>query len=325
MPASARPLPLLLLLFTSLAACGLDPPTDLLDRGGAPIALVIEPDAGPGAILDLIGGARRSVWLEMYLLTDARAVDALADRARAGCDVRVILEPAPYLNEDANRAAADTLAAAGVSVRWATPRFAFTHAKVLIVDHSRLVVMTLNLTAAGLGGNREYAAIDGDPVDVAAAEAVFAADESGDVAGAGGRLVTSPDSSRAALADLLDRATVTLAIETEELTDPGIVAALLAARARGVGVTLVWPGPPDGGAAFTKLAAAGATVRAVAAPAIHAKVVVADGRAVYLGSANFTATSLDRNRELGLRLDDAAVARRVAATIADDAARGTSP
>jgi len=53
--------------------------------------------------------------------------------------------------------------------------------------------------------------------------------------------------------------------------------------------------------------------------------VVADGRAVYLGSANFTATSLDRNRELGLRLDDAAVARRVAATIADDAARGTSP
>ncbi len=43
----------------------------------------------------------------MYLLTDARAVAALADRARAGCDVRVILEPAPYLNEGANQAAAD--------------------------------------------------------------------------------------------------------------------------------------------------------------------------------------------------------------------------
>ena len=39
----------------------------------------------------------------MYLLTDARAIAALADRARAGCDVRVILEPAPYLNEDANQ------------------------------------------------------------------------------------------------------------------------------------------------------------------------------------------------------------------------------
>ena len=48
--------------------------------------------------------------------------------------------------------------------------------------------MTLNLTDAGLGGNREYAALDDDAADVAAAEAVFAADETGDVAGAAGRL-----------------------------------------------------------------------------------------------------------------------------------------
>ena len=129
----------------------------------------------------------------MYLLTDARAVAALADRARAGCDVRVILEPAPYLNEDANRGGGRHAGGGGVTVRWATPRFSFTHAKALIVDHARLAVMTLNLTAAGLGGNREYAAIDDDPADVAAAEAVFAADEIGDVAGAAGRLVASPD------------------------------------------------------------------------------------------------------------------------------------
>jgi phosphatidylserine/phosphatidylglycerophosphate/cardiolipin synthase-like enzyme len=322
-PASVHPLPLLLL--TSLAACGLAPPGAVSDRAGEPVALVIEPDAGPAAILDLIVGARRSVWMEMYLLTDARAVAALADRARAGCDVRVILEPAPYLNEGANQTAAATLGAAGVTVRWATPRFSFTHAKVLIVDHARLAVMTLNLTAAGLGGNREYAAIDDDPTDVAAAEAVFAADETGDVAGPAGRLVASPDTSRATFADLIAGATVSLAIETEELTDPGIVAALLAARDRGVGLTLVWPGPAEAGAAFAKLAAAGATVRAVAAPVIHAKVLVADGRQVYLGSANFTPTSLDRNRELGLRLADAALARRVAAIVADDAARGISP
>ena len=90
-------------------------------------------------------------------------------------------------------------------------------------------------------------------------------------------------------------------------------------------MTLVWPGPPDAGAAFATLAAAGATVRALAEPTIHAKVVVADGRRLYLGSANFTPTSLDRNRELGLRIDDAAAARRVAATVADDAARGLPP
>src|SRR5262249_33563245 len=134
-----------------------------------------------------------------------------------------------------------------------------------------------------------------------------------------------PDTSRAALTDLIAGATASLAIETEELTDPAIVAALTAARARGVALTLAWPGPADAGSAFTTLAAAGAVVRAVAAPAIHAKGVVADGRRLYLGSANFTATSLDRNRELGLRIDDVEVARRVAATVADDAARGVAP
>jgi phosphatidylserine/phosphatidylglycerophosphate/cardiolipin synthase-like enzyme len=323
-PVAGRPLVPLTLLPLALAACGLGPPA-VPEPGGRPVALVIEPDAGPGAIVDLIASARASVWMEMYLLTDERAIAGLAGRARAGCDVRVILEPAPYLNEDANHSAAAALTAAGVTVRWATPRFQFTHAKTLIIDHERLVVMTLNLTAAGVGGNREYAAIDDDRVDVAAAEAVFAADEIGDLAGGAGRVITSPDASRTALAGLIDGAEQTLAIEAEELTDPAIVAALLAARARNVAVTLVWPGPPGAGAAFAKLAAAGATVRALADPAIHAKVVVADGRRLYLGSANFTPTSLDRNRELGLEIDDAALARRVAATVADDAARGTAP
>ena len=315
---------LTLALWAALSACGLGPPA-VPQHGGAPVALVVEPDAGPTAIVDLIAAARHSVWMEMYLLTDARAVDALTDRARAGCDVRVILEPAPYLNEDANQPAFAALAAAGAVVRWSTPRFSYTHAKTLIVDHARAVVMTLNLTGAGLAGNREYAAVVDDATDVAAAEAVFAADETGDLASAAGRVITSPDASRAALTGLIEQAAQSLAIEAEELTDAAIVAALLAARARGVAVTLVWPGPADAGAAFAKLAAAGATVRAVANPAIHAKVVVADARTLYVGSANLTPTSLDRNRELGLRLDDADFARRVAATVADDAARGLSP
>ena len=329
MPVIGRPLiALTLVVPLALAACGLGPPEVGVASGrtsARPVTLLVEPDAGPDGIVDLVKAARASVWAEIYLLTDDRAVAALADRARAGCDVRVILEPAPYMSEDANQPAFAALTAAGALMSWSTPRFTYTHAKALIVDHARLAVMTLNLTGAGLGGNREYAAIDDDPADVAAAEAVFAADQTGDVAAASGRLVTSPDTSRAVLTDLIAGATASLAIETEELTDPAIVAALTAARGRGVALTLAWPGPPDAGAAFATLAAAGAVVRAVADPAIHAKVVVADARRLYLGSANFTATSLDHNRELGLLIDDAEAARRVAATVADDAARGVSP
>ncbi|HEY5089603.1 MAG TPA: phospholipase D-like domain-containing protein [Polyangia bacterium] len=289
--------------------------------------LVVEPDAGPQAVLDLITSARASLWMEMYLLTDDRAIAAIAGRAAAGCDVRVILEPAPYQDAGANQTAFDRLAAAGVDVRWSTARFTYTHAKTFTIDHVRLAVLTLNLTTAGLTGNREYAALDDDPTDVAAAETIFAADALGaTTALPAGRLVTSPESTRPALRALIDDARTSLALETEELTDTAIVGALLDARARGVAVTLAWPGPASGaGSPFLELAATGAVVRAVTAPPIHGKVLVADGRTLYVGSANLTPTSLDDNREMGLWLDQPATAALIATTVADDAAGGAAP
>jgi phosphatidylserine/phosphatidylglycerophosphate/cardiolipin synthase-like enzyme len=308
------------------AGCDLTSPPSAPRATPAPVTLLVEPEAGPSAVLDLLVSARVSLWVEMYLLTSEDAIAALDGRARAGCDVRVTLEPAPFQSEGANQEAYDRLAAAGARVRWATARFSYTHAKSFSVDHARLVVMTLNLTGSGLGGNREYAVVDDDRADVAAAETIFDADQAGAEAGAAARVVSSPDASRPTLAGLIDGAAQTLALETEELTDPAIVSALVAARGRGVAVTLVWPGPAVGaGSAFLTLAAAGASVRALDGPSIHAKAVSTDGRVAYVGSANLTPTSLDRNRELGLLLADAPLAAALAATIAADAARGAAP
>jgi phosphatidylserine/phosphatidylglycerophosphate/cardiolipin synthase-like enzyme len=138
--------------------------------------------------------------------------------------------------------------------------------------------------------------------------------------------VTSPESSRPTLLALIDGARTSLALETEELTDRGVVTALLDARGRGVAVTLAWPGPAAGaGTALTMLAAAGATVRAVATPPIHGKVVVADERTLYLGSVNLSPTSLDDNREVGLLLSQPDAAVQVAGVVAGDATAGLPP
>jgi phosphatidylserine/phosphatidylglycerophosphate/cardiolipin synthase-like enzyme len=297
------------------------------EPAAAPIQVSTEPEAGAAAVLDVISAARVSLWMEMYLLTDASAIATIAGRVAAGCDVRVILEPAPYQDPGANQPAFDQLAAAGALVRWSLPRFSFTHAKTFTVDHARLAVLTLNLTGDGLGRNREYAAIDDDPADVAAAEAIFSADALGAATAAPtGRLVTSPESSRSTLVALIGGARASLALETEELTDQAMVSALLDARGRGVAVTLAWPGPAAGaGTAFTRLAAAGATVRAVPTPPIHGKVVVADARTLYLGSVNLSSTSLDDNREVGLLLSQPDAAVRVAGVVAGDAAAGLPP
>jgi phosphatidylserine/phosphatidylglycerophosphate/cardiolipin synthase-like enzyme len=51
---------------------------------------------------------------------------------------------------------------------------------------------------------------------------------------------------------------------------------------------------------------------------LHAKAVIADGRAMYVGSENLTTNSLDRNREVGLLLDEPALVTPVLQTTEGD-------
>jgi cardiolipin synthase len=290
-------------------------------------ALLVGPDDGAAPVLSFIRGAQRSIAVEMYLLTDDDSIQALADARASGRTVQVILEPHPFGADGANQAAWDRLAAAGVDLGWASRRFALTHAKLLVADGSRALVMSLNLTHAGLNTNREYAIADSDPRDVGDAAAIFAADRVASPApapAAQGRLLASPVNARARLADLIAGARRSIAIEIEELSDDGMVGALVAASARGVAISVVLPGAnrsTSTDAAARALSAGGASVRALAAPTVHGKAIVADGARLYVGSINLTAASLDQNREFGLRLDDPVRAGRVAATIAADWAR----
>jgi cardiolipin synthase len=297
-------------------------------RPAGQVRVLVEPDAGAQAILTVLAGARASLWMEMYLLTDGDAMDVLIARRAAGCDVRVVLEPHPYQADGANDAAFARLTAAGVTVSWASPRFAYTHAKFAVIDHTRLLVLTLNLTRSGLGGNREYAVVDDAPADVAAADAVLDADLTGEAAPvSSSRVLASPGGTRPALLAAVRGARRALAVEMEEVSDASLVRELAAAASRGVGVTVVAPASGRStatSAALARLATVGATVRLLDVPQVHAKVVVADDW-VYLGSANLTLGSLDANREFGLGLADAMARRVVAATIAADAAFGQPP
>jgi cardiolipin synthase A/B len=320
----------------AIAVAGCFPtPVESSKTGSGPATgsatLQVEPDDGPVPVLSFIRGARRSLAVEVYLLTDDETIQALVDLRGAGREVQVILEPHPFGADGANQPAFDRLAAAGVGVGWSSARFALTHTKTLVADGRRLLVMSLNLTRAGLRGNREYAIIDDAPADVADAAATLDADRLGAPApplSPQGRLLLSPVNSRARILDLIGGARRALAVEIEEVSDPAAVAALVAAAARGVAVTAVVPGAARStatDAAVQRLVAGGAAVRGLLAPTVHAKAIVADGARLYLGSVNLTAASLDDNREIGLRVDDPALAGRITRTIAADWARGSEP
>ena len=301
------------------------------DRGTVAVAAgagvpVVEPDDGRQPVLDYIAAAQRSLDVEIYEITDRRILTALEAAAGRGVQVRVMAEPRPG-DKPVNASAIADLAQRGVLTRDSSPSFRLTHEKAMVADGTSALVMTMNLVAETFSGSRDFAMLDTEPADVAEIESVFESDwDHSPAALSDPILLWSPENSRTRLLSLLNSATSTLDIYAEELTDRDILTALTAATAAGVDVHLLMtdtgthdPARPGRAA----LVAAGAQVRLQPKPYVHAKVVIADGAAAFVGSENFTASSLDVNRELGLITFDAASIGRLSGTFEQDWSRAT--
>jgi cardiolipin synthase len=279
------------------------------------VQVFVEPAAGETPILHAIEAAQTSVWVEVYLLTDTNVIHALEDATQRGVDARVLLEPNPYgSGATSPRQTLQELQAAGVQAKDADPAFHYTHEKALIVDGATLFILTANLTRSGLGGtsyasNREYGVIDTTAADVAEATSIFLADwQRTTPTLTDPNLIVSPVNARARLHAFIAGAHATLLVEDEEMVDTQSEDALIAAAQRGVNVEVILPAPTGSSSSanpdVTRLLHGGAHVRYIAIVYMHAKMLLADGQLAFVGSENFSATSLDDNRELGIMIAD---------------------
>jgi len=276
--------------------------------------------------LEAIRDARRSVDVVVYLLSDRSVIEELIAARRRGVAVRVMLERDPYGSGPGNGAAYDQLRRGGVDVRWANPAFALTHEKALIADGETALIMTLNLVYSAFHNNREYGVITHDPLEVAETLAGFNADwERRAFKPKAPALLWSDANTRRKLLDFIDGARESLLLEQESTQDHEALQHLAGAARRGVDVRIITP-PDDGEsdpnrAGRRQLAGAGALVRTLEAPKVHAKTLVADGARAIVGSANLTSSALDNNRELGVVVLEPEIVRRMVETFETDWAR----
>lgn len=296
--------------------------------GATGLQVFVEPAAGESPVLHAIESAQRSVWVEVYLLTDGNVIHALEDAAARGVQVRVLLELNPYgAGTVSPQETLQELQAAGVQAEGADSAYHYTHEKAIIVDGATLLILTANLTKSALGGssyadNREYGIIDANTADVQEATSIFQADwQRATPTLADPNLVVSPVNARARLQAFIAGARATLLVEDEEMVDQQSENALIAAAGRGVSVELVLPKPSGSSGAdpdVTRLLQGGVRVRYISNVYMHAKMMVADGRLAFVGSENFSATSLDENRELGILIADPTVVATLTQTFQQD-------
>jgi len=125
------------------------------------------------ALLELLNGARETVDVQMYVLTDDEVVLALERAEQRGVQVRVILDP----NQSSNQKHVERLKVHGVEVKWfPINKPAQMHRKLAIVDGQKLFAGSVNWSYNGLARNEELMLLVEDAEIARKLDEIFAGD-----------------------------------------------------------------------------------------------------------------------------------------------------
>jgi len=294
--------------------------------------LFIEPHAGPAPIVQLIQGARHELDMGVYYLDDRKVLSAVRAAVQRGVDVRIMVEPKPYgMKPWQIRKEVRKIEETGAHFQYVPNRFvshgsqyAFYHAKYCADGHEA-EIGTANFDWSGLGGrNREYLYITGNPTVARAVNAVFNADWNNQRAPAWTHrvLVLSPGTSATQIERVIDQPGP-IDVESEELGPYRPILDALAAKGRNLRMILPASINREDQRDVAFLRSHGCQVRLMPRKPIymHAKMIV--GRSLaFIGSENFTKTSLQDNREMGLLLNGSDLGKLQAQFDRDWAATG---
>ncbi|MEO8801513.1 MAG: phospholipase D-like domain-containing protein, partial [Polyangiaceae bacterium] len=184
------------------------------------VSIIVEPNGKHASeLVAAVQAGTKSVYVTMYMLDNKAFLGALEAKAKAGVDVKVVLDGSS-VNKTFNTPAYDALNAihAGTAV-WSNPSFTYTHEKCVIIDGAQAWIMTMNVDQSAPDADREYLAIDTQAADVTEATAVFQADFAHTSITPTGNLVVANTNARTALVTLIGTATKSLDLELEELSD----------------------------------------------------------------------------------------------------------
>jgi len=272
-------------------------------------------------ILDAINSAKVSVRMAMFILTDHTVVNALIAAHKRIPTVQVILDQSNLRDPaSGNSKAYRELLAAGVDVMKSSTKFTLTHEKSIVVDDKRAFITAMNMaTESDAGKNRDFGVITQDASVIAEWNSVFAADVKNSKDQTSETpplsvpcLIWSPVSSETKLTALIGSARSTIIATVETISDRGVVGALSAAAKRNVDVRLITPQCSKGSEplfnypTLNTLSSNGVSVRlmpypsSATVPYMHSKMILIDNTVAYVGSVNFSSSSIHKNRETGI-------------------------
>jgi len=273
------------------------------------VKLLIQPDDGIAALLAAIAKARTSIEIVVFRFNRDDLERALHAAVERGVAVHALIAHTNHGGAGRLRQLEQRLLAAGATVDRTGDAFVRYHGKFMIVDRRTLLVLGFNYTLADIMKSRSFGIVTKDRKTVQDAIALFEADCARHPYTPGGALIVSPENARAQLCAFIGGAKTQLLIYDPKVSDSRVLRLLKARAAAGVDVRIIG-----------KVSSRGTDLVHQKYPGhrLHVRAIIRDGRHAFIGSQSLRRLELDRRREVGVFVREAAVVKRLIATFEAD-------
>ena len=255
-------------------------------------------------VYDFINKAKASVNITIYMLSDNKLKNKLIEKYKNGVKINIILEKTPYGGGSINYKTYNEFLELGINIKYSNPEFSLTHAKYIIIDRAEALIMTCNLTHAGLYNDRDFVIYENNKNIVDELNVLFKKDfEYKKYSVKNNNLIISPVNSRQKLESLIENSKSNIKMYAENIIDENIKNLLLQKLKNNISIEIIVPESKKLEAnqeVLKTLESGGAKIKYLKKPYQHAKILIIDGEIMYLGSINFSRQSMEENREVGI-------------------------
>lgn len=282
------------------------------------LSLIIQPGDSFFPIVDAIDAAKQTIKMTIFRLDDPIVLDALSYAVARKVKVQALVAPASKGWTKRNKKLVEELSKLGVEVRMARSRkekekVKRYHYKMMMIDDQQSMVLTFNPTQKNLHYARDFGLLVRDQEITTELNRLFDADWHGETFRPKDLpLVVSPYNSRKKLVALLESAERTIRILDAKVQDQEVIGLLLRKASSGVNVQIISRDT------YYDEVVPNFHVRQLARYKLHAKCVIVDSNRFFIGSQNLRKVSLDQRREVGMIVQDDAMARRIERVFDED-------
>ena len=280
------------------------------------VSLIVQPGDSFFPLVDAIDSAVSSIKMTIFRMNDPIIREAMTYAVSRGVKVQALVAPASKGWTKKNKKLSEELSKVGIEVRVPRARkekIKRYHYKIMTIDNELSLILTFNPTQKNLHYARDFGLLIRDTEIASELSRLFDADWAGEVyKPLDLPLVISPHNSREKMLKLLSSAEKTICILDAKVQDQEAIGLLLRKASAGCSIKII-----SNDISYDEVVP-NYHVRKLARYKLHAKCIIVDGNRFFIGSQNIRPVSMDRRREVGIIVEDEAMARKIERVFEED-------